>query len=239
MTPAIIREMFSRIAPRYDLLNHLLSLGLDRIWRRKACELLDVPREALVLDLCAGTGRLAFECARQKPGARIVACDFAVPMLHLLPQRCRRETMSAQVAPVCGDALRLPFPDGAFDAATNGFGLRSYGDLRAGLREALRVLRPGGQLVVVEFFRPGPSLLRTLFEVYFRRGLPWLGRVISGHEFAYQYLHDSVAGFVTQAEFAAILGELGFDDVHGTDLAWGVVTVFTAREPTDSQRSHP
>jgi demethylmenaquinone methyltransferase/2-methoxy-6-polyprenyl-1,4-benzoquinol methylase len=239
MTPAIIRDMFSRIAPRYDLLNRLLSLGLDRGWRRRACDSLDLPRDARILDLCAGTGRFAFECARRRRDSYVVACDFAIPMLRLLGRWRRRCAVVARVVPLCGDALMLPFADGAFDAVTNAFGLRSYGDLRAGLREAFRVLRPGGQLVALELFRPGPSPFRTLFEVYFGRGMPWVGRVISGHAFAYQYLHDSVAGFVTQADFAATLGDLGFQGVQWTDLAWGVVTVVTARKPTGPQGSCP
>jgi demethylmenaquinone methyltransferase/2-methoxy-6-polyprenyl-1,4-benzoquinol methylase len=231
MESGLIREMFSRIAPRYDLLNHLLSLGLDRRWRRAVCALLDAGEAPRVLDLCAGTGALAFECARRRPDARVVAVDFAMPMLRLL--ECRRNPTSRgnQVSVLCADALRLPFSDGCFDAVMNAFGTRSFADLDAGLSEVRRVLRPGGQALVLEFFRPEPCLFRRLFEVYFRRGMPWLGRVISGHEYAYQYLHDSVAGFVTQPEFADLLRDLRFEDVRWTDLAWGVVSVFEARRP--------
>ena len=229
-TAAMIREMFSRIAPRYDLLNRLLSLGLDSRWRRRTCRLLDVPYGARILDLCAGTGKLALECQREMPDARIVACDFAAPMLQILRHGNGTGHGPGRIIPLCGEALSLPFAAETFDAVVNGFGARSFEDLRAGLRETSRVLRPGGQLIVLEFFRPRESPWRTLFETYFRHPMPWLGRVISRHEYAYTYLHESVAGFVSQQEFAAILDELAFQDVQWTDLAWGVVTILAARK---------
>jgi len=229
-TAARIREMFSRIAPRYDLLNHLLSLGLDIVWRRKACSRLNLREGAVVLDLCTGTGDLAFACIRRRPDIQVVACDFAMPMLHLLRRKMQWMAETPQVLPLCADALRLPFRDDTFNAAMVAFGVRNFEDIGAGLREMHRVLRPGGQLVVLEFFRPSGRPIRAVLDLYIRHVLPLLGRRISRDGSAYYYLPQSMTEFVDCRQFMELLGTLDFKDVEFADLTFGVATVFAARK---------
>ncbi len=209
---------------------HLLSLGLDIVWRRKACSRLNLREGAVVLDLCTGTGDLALECTRRYRGIRVVACDFAMPMLRLLRSKMKGMPERVQVVPVCGDALRLPFRDDTFDAAMAAFGVRNFEDIGAGLGEMHRVLQPGGQLVVLEFFHPSGRPLRAVLDLYIRHVLPLLGRRISRDRSAYHYLPQSMTEFVDCRQFMELLGTVGFKDAEFTDLTFGVATVFAARK---------
>jgi demethylmenaquinone methyltransferase/2-methoxy-6-polyprenyl-1,4-benzoquinol methylase len=224
---AAVRRMFGAIAPRYDLLNHLLSLNRDRSWRRRAVDRLLEGRAAVgwVLDACAGTLDLAQELARRRGFAgRIVACDFAVEMLEAgLAKRSGHV-----VRPVCGDALGLPLPDASVDAAMVGFGVRNLADVDAGLRELARVLRPGGRLVVLEFTTPPRQPFRGLYLFYFRRLLPLIGRLISKHDSAYAYLPASVLAFPEPPELADRLRAAGFDDVRWETFTLGIVAAHVA-----------
>ncbi|NNF29042.1 MAG: class I SAM-dependent methyltransferase [Gemmatimonadetes bacterium] len=189
-----VQTLFSEIAPRYDLLNHVLSMNIDRRWRRKAVRSLgwEEDPEGLYLDGCAGTFDLSLELARQ-PGfaGRVVAADFAFPMLDAGRDKIRGTPVDA----VCGDALRLPFSDGAFSGITIGFGVRNLSDLEAGLEECARVLKPGGRLVILEFTVPPNRLVRRAYMLYFNHVLPRIGRIVSGHPWAYTYLPESVKEF--------------------------------------------
>ncbi|MEO8294812.1 MAG: ubiquinone/menaquinone biosynthesis methyltransferase, partial [Gemmatimonadota bacterium] len=186
---AYVRSIFAAIAPRYDLLNHLLSLNVDRRWRRQAVELLRWERvpDGRYLDLCAGTLDLAVTLAAA-PGfhGSVVGADFVLPML------LQGRTKSTAVIPLNADALDLPFAEGVFEGATVGFGVRNLADLGAGLREAIRVLRPGARLVILEFTTPQWQPLKGLYLAYFRRVLPLIGRLVSKHTTAYTYLPESV-----------------------------------------------
>ena len=218
-----VRTLFSEIAPRYDLLNHILSLNIDRRWRRRAIGLLNWkarPRGRF-LDACAGTFDLSLELTRQ-PGfhGAVVAADFALPMLV-----AGRGKLDGSVKPVCGDSLRLPFPDAAFDGATVGFGVRNLSDLRVGFRDLARVLRPGSRLVILEFTDPPNAVLRRLYHFYFHRILPVVGRVVSGHPWAYTYLPESVKEFPGPDELAALLREAGFRDVEWRFLTGGIAAI--------------
>jgi demethylmenaquinone methyltransferase/2-methoxy-6-polyprenyl-1,4-benzoquinol methylase len=226
---AAVRGMFGAIAPRYDLLNHLLSLNLDRVWRRRAVDRLlhDGPTSGgLYLDCCAGTLDLSREIAA-RPGfsGRVVAMDFSLPMLV----RGVAKTQSLAVARVCADALRLPVRDGTFDGAIVGFGIRNLASLEAGLRELARVLRPGAKLVILEFATPARWPIRSLYLLYFRRVLPRIGRMISRHENAYAYLPASVLEFPPPAVLAGRLREAGFDEVDWKLYSAGIVAVHVAR----------
>lgn len=211
-----VRTLFSEIAPRYDLLNHVLSLNIDRAWRRKAVDRLGWTRvpDGRYLDACAGTYDLSLELA-ERPGfqGRVVASDFASAMLS----EGKAKLGEAAVEPVCGDSLQLPFPDASFDGATVGFGVRNLADLERGLRELRRVLRPGARLVILEFTLPPNRLVRAGYMLYFTRILPLVGRAVSGHPWAYTYLPESVKKHPGPEELAAMLRSAGFGSA-GFDL---------------------
>ncbi|MBN2574721.1 MAG: ubiquinone/menaquinone biosynthesis methyltransferase [Deltaproteobacteria bacterium] len=212
--------MFERIAWRYDRANRLLSAGVDVLWRRRAVRLLlaglgDSPQ---ILDLGAGTLDGAIEILRQRPAARVCAADFARGMLAV----GRRKKGAAQVAAQVADAHALPYRDGVFDGAFSAFCVRNVRDLAGAARELRRVVRPGGRVVILEFFRPGR---RRLFwdGLYNARVLPLVGRAVTGDAAAYRYLPASIAGFITRVEFEARLAAAGFAEVSGSDLFPGRV----------------
>lgn len=224
-----VRQMFGRIAGRYDLLNHLMSGNTDRRWRRLVAKRL---RPALgpgarVLDVACGTGDLAFAIRESLPGARVVGVDFCRPMLELASDKAADS--GSAVPFVEGDALRLPFGDRSFDAVTIGFGLRNLAGVEEGLRELRRVLRPGGTLAVLEFSKPFVPGFSALFKFYFTRVMPFVCGVVSGSRAAYEYLPDSVSKFPDQARLAALMREAGFEGVAFENLTGGVAAIHTGR----------
>jgi len=231
-----VREMFTQIAPRYDLLNHLLSLQLDRLWRartaRRLQPILDRP-DALVLDLCCGTGDLAFALARAAK-ARIVGADFAHPMLV----RAREKSVALASSPnhrsptpmlfFEADAVRLPFAGASFDLVTSAFGFRNLANYEAGLREIQRVLKPGGAIAILEFTEPPDGLLGDFYRWYFCKVLPKVGGIISGDRSAYTYLPKSVARFFRPPELAALMSAVGYQSVDYRAWTFGTVALHTA-----------
>jgi demethylmenaquinone methyltransferase/2-methoxy-6-polyprenyl-1,4-benzoquinol methylase len=223
-----VRKIFSEIAPRYDLLNHLLSLNVDRGWRRRAVTALewDSAPEGLYLDACAGTFDLSLElAARQGFLGRVVASDFARPMLV----RGREKLRGRPVDPVCGDTLRLPFPDGVFQGAMVAFGVRNLSDLSLAFAEFARVLERGRRLVVLEFSEPPNPLLRRLYHFYFHRILPVVGRTVSGHPWAYTYLPESVREFPDPDTLSRMMVESGFTEARFDLLTGGIAALHMAR----------
>jgi len=223
-----VRRIFSEIAPRYDLLNHLLSLNVDRGWRRKAVDRLgwEERPQGLFLDVCAGTFDLSLELVgRRGFGGRVLASDFARPMLL----EGRGKLSGSPILPVCADALELPFTDGTFDGAMVAFGVRNLSDVQGGLRELARVLRPGGRLVILEFTEPPNPLLRRFYLFYFRRLLPLLGRLVSGHPWAYTYLPESVKEFPTPEELGALMERVGFSETCWELLSGGIAALHLGR----------
>lgn len=219
-----VRRIFSEIAPRYDLLSHVLSLNIDRRWRARAVARLgwDAAPGGLYLDACAGTYDLGLELAdRVGFEGRVVASDFARPMLVEGMEKLR----DRPVDPVCGDTLRLPFPDGVFHGVTVGFGMRNLADLEGGLLEFHRVLRPGGRLVILEFTMPPNRLMRGLYMLYFTRILPVVGRIVSGHPWAYTYLPESVKEFPGPGELAELMARTGFRDTGYDLLTFGIAAI--------------
>ena len=222
---AYVRGMFTAIAPRYDLLNHLLSLNVDRRWRRQAVGRLgwEARPDGTYLDLCAGTMDLAAALARA-PGfrGRVVGADFVVPMLR----RGRRKAERA--VPVAADALALPFPDAQFDGAMVAFGVRNLADLDRGFAEAARVLKPGARFVVLEFTTPRFVPLRAAYLLYFRHILPAIGRAVSKHRDAYRYLPESVLAFPDPDGLARRLAAAGFREARYELLTGGICALHHA-----------
>ena len=219
-----VHEIFSRIAPRYDLLNRVLSLSVDRWWRRRAVNALDYSTHGAprYLDACAGTCDLAIELATRRDfRGSVVALDFAEPMLR----RGGRKSGRLPVHPLCGDAQRLPFASESFDGAMVAFGVRNLSDLDAGLAELRRVLRDGSPLVVLEFTTPPNPVVRAAYLWYFQRILPAIGRIVSGHRWAYSYLPASVGEFPGPHALGQRLLGAGFRTVRWQLLTFGIAAI--------------
>jgi demethylmenaquinone methyltransferase/2-methoxy-6-polyprenyl-1,4-benzoquinol methylase len=225
-----VREMFSAIAPRYDLLNHVLSFNIDRWWWRRTArtfsEILS-RGDARILDLCCGTGDMAFALERQagRSGARIFGADFAHPML----ERAAGKSNGASPRWVEADALNLPFPDASFDLVTSAFGFRNLADYDAGLREIVRVLRPGGELGILECSEPD-GMIGKLYGVYFQRVLPAVGTAISGVKGAYSYLPASVGRFPAASEMLERMRAAGFREASWTPYTFGTAGLYWGRK---------
>jgi len=220
-----VREMFSRIAPTYDLLNRLLSVGIDQTWRSHAVRRLSIPSPAKVLDLCGGTGDFALQVLKRRPQDRVHVADFAIPMLEKSRERLGRADGSPHGV-FCADALRMPFPDEAFDGCVCGFGVRNWSDLETGLMEVNRVLRPGGEFVVLDFFQAGESLSDKFGRFYCRKVLPAVGGIVSGDGRAYRYLAESMDGFCGVDEFEKRVLRCGFDRVGARRFSMGMCWMF-------------
>ncbi len=235
---ARVREMFTRIAPRYDFLNHLLSFSLDRVWRRRTAEIfhhiLSRP-EARVLDLCCGTGDLAIALDRARSVALVgsqqrspvIGSDFVEPMLGRARDKAARGKRDVLFA--AADALHLPFADASFDLVTTAFGFRNLANYEDGLREFARVLRRNGELGILEFTEPGAGPMAGIFRFYFRQILPRIGGAISGDKEAYAYLPGSVSKFPSPPELAALMLRTGFSDVRMVSWNFGSVILHYAR----------
>src|SRR5499427_9068006 len=226
-----VREMFTRIAPRYDLLNHLLSLQMDRMWRARTAQILqpvlDRP-DARILDLCCGTGDLAFALQRKARG-KVWGADFAHTMLVRAREKDRLEAHSGpadwQIPFVESDALRMPFTDASFDLVTAAFGFRNLANYEAGLREMGRMLRPGGTAAILEFTEPRPGWFGDFYRWYFRAVLPRLGGMISGDRAAYTYLPSSVSKFLRPEELTELMQCNGFEKVRARVWTGGTVAL--------------
>jgi len=227
---AYVRATFSEIAPRYDLLNHLLSFNIDRAWRRRAIRALEWRREAsgVFLDLCAGTLDVSAMLARE-PGFEgvVIGADFAEPMLRAGVGKAP----ATVVSPLAADALDLPLATDSVTGAIVAFGIRNVSNLDDALREVLRVLRPGAPFVILEFTTPRSRIVRALYHVYFRHLLPLVGRIVSGHKTAYQYLPASVAYFPVEESLAAYMTSAGFVDIRWQTLSLGIAAIHVGMKP--------
>lgn len=224
-----VRGLFNRIAPRYDLLNHVLSSGIDIWWRRKAIRLLSSLSPTIVLDVATGTGDFAFEAARILAPRSVVGVDVAENMLERGMEKAKRKGLERVVTFRHGSAESLPFADGSFDAVCSAFGVRNFSDLDAGLLEMRRVLRPGGAVVILEFSRPHRFPVKQLYRAYSRTVLPVLGGWISRDPEAYRYLPSTIGEFPDGEDFLSHLSAAGFRSARQFPMTFGIATAYDAR----------
>ncbi|PWB71521.1 bifunctional demethylmenaquinone methyltransferase/2-methoxy-6-polyprenyl-1,4-benzoquinol methylase UbiE [candidate division GN15 bacterium] len=224
-------RMFDRIAPRYDLLNHLLSLNRDKSWRKRMGGLLPDGRDLAVLDLASGTGDQLLALHESGRVAFGVGLDMAAEMLAVGIKKIETGGLTGRLAMVRGDASAIPFADCTFDAVSITFGIRNLVDVRAGLAEMFRVLKPGGRALILEFSLPGNGFLRRMYLLYFRHILPRLGAVISGDSEAYRYLNRTVETFPYGEEFCALMRETGFGNVAAHPVTFGIATIYRGDRP--------
>ena len=221
-----VAEMFNNISGKYDFLNHFLSLGIDKIWRKKAVELLKEIKPNRILDLASGTGDFAIESLRLKP-QEIVGMDISEGMLEVGRQKMKKRGFDNIISMRLGDSEALPFEDNYFDALTVGFGVRNYENLDKGLSEMLRVVRPGGKLVILEFSKPKRFPVKQYYAFHSKYIIPFFGKRISKDEKAYAYLPESVAAFPEGKDFENILNRLGYKEVKAKLVAGGIATIYS------------
>ena len=223
----MVREMFNDIAPRYDLLNHVLSANIDKIWRKKVRRLIGSIQPEIILDVATGTGDLALELAKL-PVKEIVGIDIAADMLEVGKVKVKNKGLEHVIQMQVGDSESIQFEDNYFDAVSVAFGVRNYENLPKGLDEMCRVLRPGGLVAVLEFSKPAAFPMKQLYRFYFNHILPVIGKVISKNSSAYTYLPNSVAAFPEGEVFMAEMQKAGFKDVKQQRLSFGIATLYSA-----------
>ena len=225
-----VSRMFNSIAPYYDLLNRVLSLGIDRIWRRKAIARLREDQPQLILDVATGTADVALEIAKQLSPQKIIGIDISVDMLSIGRKKIAKKELHPLIELQEGDSENLPFEDNTFDAVTVAFGVRNFENLDRGLREIRRVLKADGQLVVLEFSRPTLFPFKQLFNFYFKNILPFIGRMTSKDPKAYRYLYESVQAFPDGTDFIEVLSKNDFKSRSWTPLTLGICSIYSARK---------
>ncbi|MEY2963324.1 MAG: bifunctional demethylmenaquinone methyltransferase/2-methoxy-6-polyprenyl,4-benzoquinol methylase [Bacteroidota bacterium] len=224
-----VAEMFNNISKRYDLLNHLLSLNIDKGWRRKVVNMIKADNPALVLDVATGTADLAIALAKGT-GAKITGADISEGMLEVGREKVADRGLSKQIVLELGDSENLPYPDNTFDAITVSFGVRNFQNLHNGLKDMARVLKPGGQLVVLEFSQPKAFPFKQLYWFYFKAILPTIGKLVSKDPRAYTYLPESVAAFPYGEAFMEELRKAGMDAKSARPVTFGIATIYQARK---------
>ncbi len=221
-----VREKFSAISNKYDLLNSLLSFQIDRYWRWKTTRLLSEFSEGAVLDLCAGTLPLSLELARQKKIRQVVSIDFCEDMLRAGKDHLPNDNRKPRITPICGDGEEIPAADNSFWGCTVAFGVRNLAQTLKGLQEMHRVLKPTGKLLILEFSRPTNPLVKPVYSFYLNKVLPAIGGLISGDKEAYDYLASSIAAFYEPSELLAMMKEAGFEHVERQPLTFGIVSIY-------------
>lgn len=220
-----VAQMFNNISANYDFLNHFLSLGIDHLWRKRAVKQLQKLQPKVLLDLATGTGDFAIACLKLKP-EKIIGMDISSGMLEVGKQKMKKRAFDNIIDMQLGDSENMPFADHTFDAITVGFGVRNYENLEKGLGEMLRVLKPGGQAVILEFSKPKAFPIKQLFGFYSKVLIPLFGKYISKDERAYTYLPESVAAFPEGAAFVAVLQKVGYQTSEPIRLSGGIASIY-------------
>lgn len=221
-----VREMFDNIAPKYDLLNHTLSMNIDRLWRRRVVRIVRRSGAQRVLDVATGTGDLAIDLARRIRGVQVLGVDLSEKMLDVARAKVTARGLDERIVLDQGDAEHLPLADASVDAATVAFGVRNFGDLGAGLREMARTIKPGGKVVILEFSRPRNKLFRALYEWYSYKILPRIGGLISRDKRAYEYLPASVGEFPAPEKFMEMMRQAGFTSCRAKSQSFGIAQIY-------------
>lgn len=224
-----VEEMFNNISPKYDLLNHLLSANIDRLWRKKAINLLRPWRPELILDVATGTADFAIAATRIK-GVKVVGIDISEGMLKVGRRKVEKKNLTEIIELIKADSENLPFVNDKFDAAIVGFGVRNFENLKKGLSEIKRVLKPGGVFYILEFSKPMKSPYKQFYQFYFTRILPFIGRMVSKDSTAYSYLPESVNEFPDGDKFLTILAEVGFVKNKCFSLTFGIASIYEAHK---------
>lgn len=223
--------MFDNIAPTYDRLNHLFSLSIDKVWRRRTVRIVRRLKPLHILDLATGTGDLAIKMAKRIPAAHIIGVDLSENMLAVAQQKIVRRGLDDHIALYQGDAEHLELPDGAVDVVTVAFGVRNFGNIEQGLSEIWRTLRSGGHLVVLEFSMPRNPLVRKMYGLYSDHVMRPVGGMVSHDDKAYEYLPDSIAEFHTPEAFLEVMHKVGFEDCYRRSQSLGIAQIYVGRKP--------
>ena len=222
-----IEQMFNDIAPSYDRLNHLMSLGIDNIWRKKAIKEIVDGTQQQILDVACGTGDSTIAIAKaMEPGGRVTGIDISAGMMEPLMRKAAHEGVHDRIKLLQADALQMPFEADTFHRVTCAFGIRNFEDRKKGLAEFLRVLKPGGKAVILELGIPDKPFIKTLYDIYFRHILPLIGGIISGNRAAYRYLPESVYAFPRPETFCAMMERAGFHSVRHRNFTFGLCRLF-------------
>ena len=221
-----VREMFDNIAPKYDLLNHTLSMSIDRVWRRRVVGEVRRAKPGRILDVATGTGDLAIAMARRIRDVQVLGVDLSEQMLAVARRKIEARGLYWRIVLDRGDAARLAEADGGGDVATGAFGVRNFGDLGAGLRELARTIKPGGKVVILEFSRPRNRVFRALYEFYSYKILPRIGGLVSRDKRAYEYLPASVGEFPAPEEFMAMMARAGFRNCRARSQSFGIAQIY-------------
>jgi demethylmenaquinone methyltransferase/2-methoxy-6-polyprenyl-1,4-benzoquinol methylase len=222
----VVTEMFNDISPRYDFLNHLLSFGIDRCWRRKTSRIVTKRHPATILDVATGTADLTIQLAKDNPTATITGVDLSEKMLEIGRKKISKKQLDHRITLEISDAVQLSFPNNNFDAVTVAFGVRNFEDIEKGLQEMFRVSKDGGMLAVLEFSRPKSFWIRAPYNIYSQKLLPFVGRVISGHRNAYRYLPTSIEQFPDAETLTKMMERNGFRDIKKEMFSGGIVTLY-------------
>ncbi len=223
-----VTKMFDKIAPYYDYLNRLLTIGIDTIWRSKTIAVMSKGNPKTILDIATGTADLAIEAAKKLNPEHVTGMDISKEMLIIGSKKVKKRKLDHIITLEIGDSENLKYKDNSYDVVSSSFGVRNFANLKKGLTEMHRVLRPGGQIVILEFSRPKRFPIKQGFNLYFKHLLPLIGKIKSGDPKAYQYLYESVQVFPDYDRFTDILSQIGFNDTNWTSLSFGICTIYSA-----------